>query len=63
MESMMAVKGLYRTKTEESGAEYVFVDHGKGPSMQDTMPRKHYEDQGYLPPFDALPTKQEYEGR
>lgn len=60
MEKVMAAKGLYRTSTAESGAEYVFVDYGT-PSSLGEIPRQRYEEQGYEPPFNDLPTKEEYE--
>jgi hypothetical protein len=58
----MAAKGLYRTKTPDSGAEYAFVDYGK-PSSLGEIPRSQYEAAGYEPPFDSLPTKDVYEKR
>lgn len=56
----MAGKGLFRTMTPQSGAEYAVVDHGVVSSMGE-MPRAQYEAQGYQPPFDELPTKELYE--
>jgi hypothetical protein len=56
----MAAKGLYRTKMPESGAEYAFVDYGVASSIGE-IPRSRYEEQGYQPPFDRLPTKEAYE--
>ncbi len=58
----MAAKGLYRTKTPESDAEYAFVDYGV-PSSAGEIPRSRYESQGYEPPFDSLPTKEDFEAR
>lgn len=57
---MVVPKGIYRTKTPESGAEYAFVDYGV-PMNIGEIPRGRYELNGYLPPFDMLPTKAEYE--
>jgi len=58
----MAAKGLYRTKTPESGAEYAFVDYGVASGVGE-IPRAQYETQGYEPHLDALPTKEAYEAR
>ena len=46
-------KGLYR----EPGG-WVQVDLGK---IRISIPRKKYEASGYEPPYDQLPTKEEYE--
>ncbi len=51
--------GLYRTRTPESGAEYAFVDYGAASSLGE-VDRSLYEARGYEPPFDSLPTKEEY---
>lgn len=59
----MAPRGIYKTKTLESGAEYAFVDYGKAPSLGDTVPRSLYESRGYEPPFDSLSTKEEHEAK
>ena len=53
-------RGLYRNVTEVSGAEYVFVDYGNAPSLGE-IPRAQYDRAGYQPPFDELPTKEQYE--
>ena len=58
----MAAKGIYRTKTPKSGAEYAFVDYGTGSKLRE-IPRQRYDAQGYEPSFDYLPTKEEYEAR
>ncbi len=55
----MTAKGIYRTATAESGAEYAFVDYGVPQSLGE-IPRSQYERQGYSPPFDDLPTKDQY---
>jgi hypothetical protein len=54
----MSPKGIYRTVTPESGAEYAFVDYGVPQSLGE-IPRSEYEQQGYSPPFDDLPTKEQ----
>ena len=56
----MTAKGLYRTKNPASGAEYAFVDYGVASNLGE-IPRSQYEAQGYNPPFDTLPTKEQYE--
>lgn len=58
----MSAKGLYRTKTPDSGAEYAMVDYGV-PSSLGEIPRAQYEMRGYAPKFDDLPTKETYEKR
>jgi hypothetical protein len=58
----MAAKGLYRAITSEGGAEYAFVDYGSASSLGE-IPRWRYEQANYEPPFDELPTKDEYEAR
>lgn len=55
----MAPKGIYRTKTEETGAEYACVDYGT--SRDEGVTKSYYEEQGYQPPFDELPTKEDYD--
>ena len=55
-------KGVYRTRTPESGAEYAYVDYG-APSDLGEIPRSRYEEQSYDPPFDTLPTKEDYEAK
>lgn len=59
----MSAKGVYRTRTPASGAEYAFVDYGVASSLGDTVPRDLYETNGYEPPFDSLPTKEEFEAK
>ena len=54
--------GIYKTQTPESGAEYASVDYGMALAHH-AIPRYQYEAQGYEPPFDELPTKQEFEAR
>ncbi len=58
----MAAKGIYRTKTPKGGAEYAFVAYSAASKLGE-IPRQRYEAQGYEPPFDYLPTKEEYEAR
>ena len=53
-------KGLYRTSTPETGAEYAHVHYGNVAAL-DSIPRALYEENGYQPPYDKLPTKEEYE--
>lgn len=50
----MATKGVCRSKTEESGAEYATVDYGKGGRLA-SIPRERYEANAYEPPYDQLP--------
>ena len=52
--------GVYRTK-DSTGAEYALADYGA--SALGELPRSLYEERGYKPPFDQLPTKEEYEAR
>lgn len=54
--------GIYRTAKSDAGAEYVYVDYGVA-SDNGEIPRVQYEEQGYQPSFDDLPTKQEYESK
>lgn len=56
----MAGKGIYRTA--EGGAEHAFIDYGSASSVGE-IPRWRYEEAYYEPPFDELPTKEEYEAR
>lgn len=55
----MTAKGIYQTRTPESGAEYACVDYGVSSSGGE-MTRADYEARGYQPPFDKLPTKEQY---
>lgn len=50
-------RGLYRTKTEESGAEYARVDYGPSGGGAMDLPEAEYRMRGYEPPFERLPTK------
>jgi hypothetical protein len=56
----VSAKGLCRTKTPETSAEYAFVDYGV-PGGPGEISRDQYEFQGYSPPFDEVPTKDAYE--
>jgi hypothetical protein len=56
----MGPRGIYRVKTPQTGAEYAHVDYGI-PSMAGEIPRATYEEEGYAPPFNKLPTKEMYE--
>jgi hypothetical protein len=53
MEADLA-KGVCRTRTEATGAEYARVDYGTGPRLA-TVTRSLYDRHGYEPPFDELP--------
>ena len=57
----MATRGLYRTKCEGSGAEYVIVEYG-ATSIVEGIPRKTYEERSLKPRFNRLPTKEAFEG-
>ncbi len=46
-------KGLYR---DSDG--WVMVDYG---TNRAPIPRDRYDEQGYAPPYDALPTQEQYE--
>ena len=52
--------GVYRTRTPETGAEYATV-HYENAAALESIPRALYEERGYQPPYDRLPTKQEYD--
>ena len=52
------MKGIYRSVTE-AGVEYAHVRDGRPPGEEVT--RELYEASGYQPPFDQLPTKEEFE--
>lgn len=49
--------GLYKTGSPKSGDEHAMVDYG---SNQIEIPRARYETQNYEPPFDTLPTREQY---
>jgi hypothetical protein len=53
-------RGIYRTRTPDSDAEYAFVDYGQ-PSNIGQITRALYETRRIEPPFDKLPTKAEFE--
>jgi hypothetical protein len=53
-------KGLYRTSTPETGAEYAHVHYGNVAAL-DSISRSLYEENGYQPQYNTLPTKEEYE--
>ena len=57
---MSTPQGKYKTRTEASGAEYAYVDYGVS-SNPGQIPRNTYEENGYSPPFDELPTKEQYD--
>jgi hypothetical protein len=56
----MTTKGIYRSTSPGSNAEYANVHYGTVAAL-DSIPRDLYEERGYQPPFDELPTKEEYE--
>jgi hypothetical protein len=58
----MDTKGIYRTKTAPSGAEYAYIDYGEVSGIGE-IARARYESQGYKPPFGELPTKEEYDAK
>jgi hypothetical protein len=54
-----AMNGLYRDELPASGLRYARVRHG---STQETnVPEERYRAEGYLPAFENLPPKEEYE--
>jgi hypothetical protein len=59
-ESVMAAKGVYRTSLPDSGGEFASVDYGVA-SSGGWMTRADYEARKYQPPFDNLPTKEQYD--
>jgi len=56
---MMAARGVYRTKTPESGAQYAAMVYGHSAAFE--VPEQYYRDRGYTPNFDDLPTKDQYD--
>ena len=50
-----AARGIFRDQ-----AGWVTVDHGV---HRNSIPRHRYEEMGYEPPFESLPTKEEYDAR
>jgi hypothetical protein len=52
--------GLYRTISRKPGQHYAFVDYGTASDIGE-IPRDLYERRGYLPKFDSLPTKAEFD--
>jgi hypothetical protein len=51
-------RGLYRTGTYDSGATYAYVTDGtQGFEINEAT----YRGGAYVPAYDALPTKEEYE--
>jgi hypothetical protein len=55
-------RGIYRTQTPESGARYATVLYGDTAAL-DTLTEAHYRAAEYPPPFDDLPTKEQYDAR
>jgi hypothetical protein len=58
----MDAKGIYRTKTAPNGVEYAYIDYEEVSGIGE-IARARYESQGYKPPFDDLPTKEEYDAK
>lgn len=56
------VTGLYREVRGWAGVEdsACVIDSA---GYKYNVPRSRYEGQGYAPPFDELPTKEEYEAK
>jgi hypothetical protein len=52
-------RGLYRT-ISLSGAQYVFLDLGR-PTDFGEIPKEQYDKLGHQPPYDELPTKEQYQ--
>ena len=55
----MAIKGLYKHHDPELG-EVVAMDWGGVQTFERDMRRHHYEASRYQPPFDELPTREQY---
>lgn len=53
-------RGICRTKTEETGAEYARVDYGASSGIS-TVPRSLYDRHEYKPPFEELPRCEEFD--
>ena len=55
-EEQLAVpaKGICRTRSEETGAEYATVNYGTTGQLG-SVTRGLYEKRGYYPPYDDLP--------
>jgi hypothetical protein len=50
--------GRYRCPAVGNREEEAYVEDG---TIGSFVPRSRYEDRGYTPPFDKLPTQEEYE--
>lgn len=55
----MIPRGLYRT-VSPLGIKYVFLDLGR-PSDFGEIPKEQYDRLGHDPPYDELPTKEQYQ--
>jgi hypothetical protein len=55
-------RGVCRTKTEETGAEYARVNYGAGAGIS-TVPRSLYDRHDYTPPFEELPPCEEIDAQ
>ena len=53
------VNGVYKNKVRD-GTEYAAVDYGDGPKE---ISKSKYLQRSFKPPFDELPTKEEYEAK
>jgi hypothetical protein len=53
-------RGIYTTQTPESGAKYATVLYGDTAAL-DSLTEADYRAAGYPPPFDNLPTKEQYD--
>lgn len=58
MSTLRGQRGLYREETSAPGATYACVTDG---SITMTITEGDYRLRGYLPAYDGLPTKAEYE--
>ena len=52
-------RGVYRTRNEESGAQYAHVEYDIHADMD--IPEQRYRDRRYQPEFDRLPWKNDYD--
>jgi hypothetical protein len=57
---MSSTRGIYRAQTSDGRAKFACVVYGAGASSEGVTDA-HYRDRGFQPPFEELPTKEEYE--
>ncbi len=57
---MRSARGIYRAQTSDGRAKFACVVYGAGASCEGVTDA-HYRDRGFQPPFEELPTKEEYE--